>query len=125
MLTQLKKWAKLMRRDLLVLYLAGRDPRVPWYCKIMALATAAYAFSPIDLIPDFIPVVGYLDDIIILPVAIALTLKLIPNDLIVDLRQKADLRQIDTRQSGIVGSICIIIVWLVMAILLIRLLFIR
>ena len=65
-LNRLKTWARLLKRDVFALYLAGRDPRVPWYAKALALATAAYALSPIDLIPDFIPILGYLDDVIIL-----------------------------------------------------------
>ena len=62
-----KQWARLIKRDAYALYLAARDPRVPWYAKVMAAAVAAYALSPIDLIPDFVPVLGYLDDLIIVP----------------------------------------------------------
>src|SRR5216684_2455756 len=62
-----KQWARLLRRDAHALYLAARDPRVPWYAKAVALAVAAYALSPIDLIPDFVPVLGYLDDLVIVP----------------------------------------------------------
>lgn len=89
MLDRVKNWAKTMKRDVLVLYLAGHDPRVPWYVKLCAAATAAYALSPIDLIPDFIPVLGYLDDIIILPVAIHLTVRLIHADILSELREEA------------------------------------
>jgi uncharacterized membrane protein YkvA (DUF1232 family) len=78
MLERLKRWARAVKRDVLALYLAGRDPRVPWYAKALAAATAAYALSPIDLVPDFIPVIGYLDDLIIVPVAIVLVIRLIP-----------------------------------------------
>ena len=67
MLQRLRDWARDIKRDVHALYLAARDPRVPWYAKAVALAVAAYALSPIDLIPDFIPVIGYLDDLIIVP----------------------------------------------------------
>ena len=78
MWNRLKTWARRMKRDTLALYLASRDPRVPWYAKAMAITTAAYAFSPIDLIPDFIPVLGYLDELVILPLFIWLTIRLVP-----------------------------------------------
>jgi len=81
MLNRLKQWARALKRDVLALYLAARDPRVPWYAKALALVTAAYALSPIDLIPDFIPVLGYLDDLILLPGLIWLTVRLIPTPL--------------------------------------------
>ena len=68
---RLKDWASIIKRDALALYFATRDPRVPWYAKALAALIAAYALSPIDLIPDFIPVIGYLDELILLPLAIA------------------------------------------------------
>jgi uncharacterized membrane protein YkvA (DUF1232 family) len=77
----LKHWARLIKRDVHALYLAARDPRVPWYAKAMAVVVAAYALSPIDLIPDFLPVVGYLDDLIIVPLGVLLTVRLIPPEL--------------------------------------------
>lgn len=88
MLDRLKRWAKTMKRDALALYLAGRDPRVPWYAKLLAAATAAYALSPIDFIPDFIPVIGYLDDMILLPAAIWFTVRLIPGEVLAELRER-------------------------------------
>src|SRR6266545_5848387 len=63
----LRDWARTSKRDVIAIYLAARDPRVPWYAKVSAFAVAAYALSPIDLIPDFIPIVGYLDDFVIVP----------------------------------------------------------
>ena len=72
----LRKWARAITRDVHALYLAARDPRVPWYAKVVALAVAAYALSPIDLIPDFIPVLGYLDDAVIVPLLIVVGLTL-------------------------------------------------
>ena len=80
-MSRLKQWARLIKRDVHALYLAARDPRVPWYAKAVAVVVAAYALSPIDLIPDFLPVVGYLDDLIIVPLGILLTVRLIPPEL--------------------------------------------
>ena len=78
-----------MRRDLKALSVATRDPRVPWYAKALAVVVVAYALSPIDLIPDFIPVLGYLDDIVIVPVGILLVMKCIPPDLMNEFRRAA------------------------------------
>ena len=74
----LREWARVVRRDVHALYLASRDPRVPWYAKALAIFIAGYALSPIDLIPDFIPVLGYLDEVILLPLGIVLVIRLIP-----------------------------------------------
>ena len=71
-LQDLKRWASGLKRDVHAIYLAARSPRVPWHAKIVAIAVAGYALSPVDLIPDFIPVVGYLDDLIIVPLGILL-----------------------------------------------------
>jgi uncharacterized membrane protein YkvA (DUF1232 family) len=90
--TGLRDWARAIKRDVVALYIAGRDPRVPWYVKLAAAAVAAYALSPIDLIPDFIPVLGYLDEVVILPVAIFLVIKLIPGPLMVEFREEAQRR---------------------------------
>jgi len=68
-----KQWARAIKQDVVAVWIAARDPRVPWYAKLLAGAVAAYALSPIDLIPDFIPVLGYLDDVIIVPAGILLT----------------------------------------------------
>ena len=76
--SSLRAWAGALRRDVVALYLAARDPRVPWYAKAVALAVAAYAASPIDLIPDFIPVLGFLDELVVLPLGIMLAVRLIP-----------------------------------------------
>jgi len=90
MLEQWKKWARAIKRDAHALYLAARDPRVPWIAKALALAVAAYAASPIDLIPDFVPVLGYLDDLIIVPLGIALVIRLIPAPIMAEHRALAD-----------------------------------
>ena len=90
--SRIKRWAHQVKRDALALWIAARDPRVPWYAKAAAAAVAAYAFSPIDLIPDFIPVLGYLDDLILVPAGIALTVRLIPGDLMAEFRADAAVR---------------------------------
>ena len=98
LLRRLTQWAKAVRRDAIAVWIAARDPRVTWYAKVLAGAVAAYALSPIDLIPDFVPVLGYLDDLLIVPTGIVLTLRLIPGDLIEEFRAKAAVRE-DRRTS--------------------------
>jgi uncharacterized membrane protein YkvA (DUF1232 family) len=115
MWSRLKDWARRMKRDTLALYLARRDPRVPWHAKAMAMVTAAYALSPIDLIPDFIPVLGYLDDLIILPLFIYLTIRFIPPEIMVELRAQADQRLSERRPHNMTGAVVIILIWLSIA----------
>jgi uncharacterized membrane protein YkvA (DUF1232 family) len=83
---RLKAWARVILRDVHALYLASRDPRVPWYAKAMAAVVAGYALSPIDLIPDFIPVLGYLDEVILLPLCLVLVIRLIPPEVMAEHR---------------------------------------
>jgi uncharacterized membrane protein YkvA (DUF1232 family) len=111
MLAELKQWSRLIKRDTHAIYLAARDPRVPWYAKALGIAVAAYALSPIDLIPDFIPVLGYLDDIIIVPLGIALVVKLIPADVMAEHRELATAAQ--DRPVSRVGAAVIILVWII------------
>ena len=85
----LKQKARELTTEAHALYLACKDPRVPWYARVFALCVAGYAFSPIDLIPDFIPVIGYLDDLIIIPLGIVLAIKMIPADVLEQCREKA------------------------------------
>jgi len=91
MLDRLKTWAHAIRRDAHALYLASRDPRVPWYAKVLAAAVAGYALSPIDLIPDFIPVFGLLDDLVIVPVGLMLVVWLVPPAIMAEHRAAASL----------------------------------
>jgi uncharacterized membrane protein YkvA (DUF1232 family) len=89
MIEKAKQWARNIKRDIAALYIAGRDPRTPWHAKAIALAVAVYALSPIDLIPDFIPIIGYLDDIIIVPLGILLAIRLVPAELMAEFRHAA------------------------------------
>ena len=86
---RLKDWARTIKRDVHAVYLASRDPRVPWYAKALAVVVAGYALSPIDLIPDFIPVLGYLDDVIIVPIGIVLVVRMIPPEIMAEHRALA------------------------------------
>ena len=89
----IQRWARTIKRDVVALWLAARDPRVPWLAKVMAGLVAAYALSPIDLIPDFIPVLGYLDDLIIVPLGILAVVAMIPAPLMVEFRAEAARRR--------------------------------
>ncbi len=89
MADRLKDWARAIKRDVHALYLASRDPRVPWYAKAMAVVVAGYALSPIDLIPDFIPVLGYLDDVVLVPLGVLLVIRLIPPEVMAEHRDAA------------------------------------
>jgi uncharacterized membrane protein YkvA (DUF1232 family) len=103
-----------IRRDALTLYLAAGDARVPWYAKVLAALVAAYAFSPIDLIPDFIPLLGLLDDAILLPLGILAVIRLIPPVVLADLRAQAE-RRLSARPSGHVGAVIVMVLWLLAA----------
>jgi uncharacterized membrane protein YkvA (DUF1232 family) len=98
-----------VKRDLHALYLAGRDPRVPWWVKTLALLVAAYALSPIDLIPDFVPVLGYLDDVILVPLGIALVVRLIPVAIMAEHRAVA--AAASDRPVSRVAAVVIAILW--------------
>lgn len=94
------------------LYLACRDPRTPWYAKALAAAVAAYAFSPIDLIPDFIPVLGYLDDLLIVPLGIALAIRLIPSDVLADCREQARQRLARGTPTSRAAAVVVVVIWI-------------
>ncbi|BDU17952.1 YkvA family protein [Lysobacter auxotrophicus] len=89
-MSRLRSWARALKRQALVVWFAARDPRTPLFPRLLALAVAAYALSPIDLIPDFIPVLGYLDDVILVPLGVWLVLRLVPEEVVADSRAKAD-----------------------------------
>jgi uncharacterized membrane protein YkvA (DUF1232 family) len=109
---RLRLWARAVKRDVHALYLAAGDPRVPWYAKGAAIAVAAYALSPIDLIPDVIPVIGYLDDLLIVPVGIVVAVRLIPPELMREFRATAA-RAEGERALGRFGAATIALLWIV------------
>jgi uncharacterized membrane protein YkvA (DUF1232 family) len=111
MFNRWKQWARTIKRDAHALYLAARDPRVPWYVKALAVAVAAYALSPIDLIPDFVPVIGYLDDLIIVPAGIALVIWLIPAPIMAEHRALATAAQ--DRPVSRSAAAVIVAIWVV------------
>lgn len=112
-LERLKSWAPNVKRDVHALYLAARDPRVPVVPKIAAACVAAYALSPIDLIPDFIPVIGYLDDLILVPLGILLVIRLIPPALLAEHRAAAEFAA--RQPASRAGAIAIILIWLLIS----------
>jgi len=107
---RLKQWARMLKRDIVVLWLAARDPRTPWTARIVAGATAAYALSPIDLIPDVVPVLGLIDDLLIVPAGIWLALRMMPAPLIGDLRRIAEARMERPVSRG--GAVAVVILWM-------------
>lgn len=109
-LERAKRWARGLKRDVVALWIAGRDRRTPWHAKLVAACVAAYALSPIDLIPDFIPILGYLDDLLIVPLGIALAIRLIPAELMAEFREDASRRQ--TRPRSFIAAAAIVAIWL-------------
>jgi uncharacterized membrane protein YkvA (DUF1232 family) len=117
MFDAIKTWARGLKRDAYAVYLAARSPDTPWYVKVLAGIVAAYAFSPIDLIPDFIPVIGYLDDLILVPLGIWLVVSLIPEQAMAEYRAKAS--EITQRpHDSKMAAIAIIAIWVLSAALL-------
>ena len=109
MLNTWRRWAKTIRRDVLAVWIAARHPRLPWGVKLLAAAVAAYALSPVDLIPDFIPVLGYLDDLIIVPLGTAIVLFLIPADVLAECRAGAE--AMIERPKGRAGLVIMVMLW--------------
>lgn len=109
-LTNIKTKAKKIKRDIFILVEAIQHPKTPLYVKLLAMIVAAYAFSPIDLIPDFIPILGYLDDIILVPLGIIFVLKLIPKEVLQECRENAEKSEKVKKKNWIAGTI-IILLW--------------
>jgi uncharacterized membrane protein YkvA (DUF1232 family) len=120
MFEKIKSRARALKDETFAVYLAAKDPRTPWYAKAVALGTVAYAFSPIDLIPDFIPILGYLDDIIIVPAGITLAIRLIPAEVLTDARETAATQGVE-RSAGYIGAGMIVVVWAVVLVSVFRL----
>ncbi len=110
MLEAAKRWARLLKRDVVALYLAARSPLTPWPARVAAACVAAYALSPIDLIPDFVPVLGYLDDLLIVPLGIWLVIRMIPAEQMAGFRAEA--ADITARPRSMAGLAFIVVVWL-------------
>ena len=112
-MNMLRQWARAIRRDAVALYFAARDPRVPWPVKILGVAIAAYALSPIDLIPDVIPVLGYLDEVILLPLAIAGITRLIPPAIMAEHRARAE--AVAALPVSRIAAVVIVAIWIIAA----------
>jgi uncharacterized membrane protein YkvA (DUF1232 family) len=108
--------ARRLRREVHALYLACRDPRVPWYAKTLAAGIVAYAFSPIDLIPDFIPVLGYLDELVLLPLGVLAVRALIAGPVMTNCRERADAALQQGKPVSRVGAAFIVAIWLLLAV---------
>lgn len=111
---RIKRWARSLETEVHALYLAYRDPRVPLYARIFAVCVAGYALSPIDLIPDPIPVLGYLDDLILVPLGVALAIRMIPSEVLEECRVKAREAE-ETGTAGRVAAVVVVCVWVVVA----------
>jgi uncharacterized membrane protein YkvA (DUF1232 family) len=112
-LASLRAHARQVKVDLIALALAARDPRTPWYAKLIVAGCVAYALSPVDVIPDFIPVIGLVDDLIFIPLALALAVRFIPDEVLADSRRRAG--EIAARKTGRAAAIVIIAFWLALA----------
>jgi uncharacterized membrane protein YkvA (DUF1232 family) len=108
----LREWALSIKREIHAVYLAARDPRVPWYAKALAICVTVYALSPIDLIPDFIPVLGYLDDLIIVPLGVWLVVMMIPADVMTEYRAIA--AAAGERPVSKIGAVAIVALWILL-----------
>lgn len=110
---RLKRWALGLKVEVYALYLAYKDPRVPWHARAFAAVVVAYAFSPIDLIPDPIPVLGYLDDVVIIPLGVALAIRMIPPQILAECREEA--RDAKNRPISRVAAVVVVAVWISLA----------
>ncbi|MEB2630760.1 DUF1232 domain-containing protein [Peribacillus frigoritolerans] len=116
MFDKIKTWARSLKRQIFILYFACKDERVPWHAKVFTACVVAYAFSPIDIIPDFIPILGYLDDVILVPIGIMIALKMIPKSVLTDCEGKAEeMMKNGKPKNWIVGSL-IVMIWVLIII---------
>ena len=113
-LAELKQRAGHLKAETFALYLAARDPRTPWYAKLLVAGIVAYAFSPIDLIPDFVPVFGYLDDLVLIPIGVALAIRLIPHQVLEECRARAQETIRNGKPVSWVAGAVIVVIWLVL-----------
>lgn len=110
LIVQLKRKARQLKSEVTALYFAYRDPRTPWYARVFSALVVSYLLSPIDLIPDFIPVLGYLDDLVLVPLGITLALKMIPKEVMADARNSAD-DPVQSKSAGLIFAIIILCIW--------------
>ena len=115
LLAELKQRARHLKAETFALYLAARDPRTPWYAKLLVAGIVAYAVSPIDLIPDFVPVLGYLDDLILIPAGIALAIRLVPDSVLTDCRAQAQEIFKNGQPVGRIAGVVIVVIWIALA----------
>ncbi|PJF04096.1 YkvA family protein [Acinetobacter seifertii] len=115
----LKEWAKRLRKQIIMLWFASRHPQMPWLPKVIAVVAVAYAFSPIDLIPDFIPILGFVDDALILPILIWLALRFTPEQVIFDAEQQANewLEEHEKAPRNYLVAVLIILIWITLAVM--------
>lgn len=118
---RLKQKSRHLKIEIYALYLAYRDPRVPWYAKAFVALVVGYAFSPIDLIPDFIPVLGYLDDLVLIPLGVAVALKMIPEKVMEDCRIRSKEMMSKKKPINRVAAVVIICIWLMLIVMTIAL----
>jgi len=110
MIEKIKSRARVLKNEAIAVYLAAKDPRTPWYAKALIFFVVAHTFSPIDLIPDFIPILGYLDDLIITPGGLWLAIRLIPPEVLADAREKVTGSSVE-RSVGYIGAVSIVFLW--------------
>jgi uncharacterized membrane protein YkvA (DUF1232 family) len=115
LLDDLRRRARALKAETLALSFAVRDPRVPWYARLLAVAVVAYALSPIDLIPDVVPVLGYLDDLILVPLGIVLVRRLVPPEVMAEARARAQAELAGGRRVSRAGALIVVTIWLVSA----------
>ena len=115
LLEHLRQGARRLKAETFALYLAARHPDTPWYAKLLVAAIVAYAFSPIDLIPDFIPVVGYLDDLVLIPMGIALAIKLVPLSVLAECRARAQEAMANGKPVSRAAGAVVVMIWLTLA----------
>ena len=114
LLVRAKRWARALKRDVLAVWVAARDRRTPMLPKVLAMIVAAYALSPIDLIPDFVPVLGYLDDLVLVPLGLMLVVRMIPPGLMAEFRVAAE--TLSTRPTSTIATTLIVLSWLAAAV---------
>jgi uncharacterized membrane protein YkvA (DUF1232 family) len=116
MLDSLRRRARRLKAEMMAMYLACRHPRTPWYARVLAAAVVAYLVSPLDLIPDFIPVLGLVDDLILVPLGIAVVVNLIPEDVMRECRERASVESVrPTTRASRAAAVFIVVIWVVVA----------